>query len=70
MNEVVKHISIVWPYNTYLKGIFKTAIRPTTTLYGIEFWAIKKHHVHEMNVAKMRMLRCICENIGKDRSQN
>ena len=37
--------------------IYKTAIRPTMT-YGAECWPIKKQHMHKMDVAKMRMMRC------------
>ena len=36
-------------------------------VYGTECWAVKKQHIHNMSVAKMRILRWINEihkNIG------
>ena len=40
-----------------LKGKFcRTVIRPTM-LYGVECWPMKRRHVQQISVAKMRMLR-------------
>jgi len=42
-----------------LKGeLYKTAIHPAM-IYSTEFWNVNMQHIHEMIVAKMRMLRCI-----------
>ena len=39
-----------------LKGKFYKITR-LAMLYGTKCWAIKKHHIHKMNVTEMRMLR-------------
>ena len=53
-----------------LKGKFyRTAIRPAM-LYGVECWPTKIHHVQQLSVAEMRMLRWICGHTRMDRVQN
>ena len=39
-------------------------------LYGIEYWTVKKQHIHRMSVVEMKMLRWIRENNRKDKLQN
>jgi hypothetical protein len=49
-----------------LKGKFyRTVIRPTM-LYGAECWPTKRRHVQQLSVAKMHMLRWICDHIRRD----
>jgi len=49
------------------KGKFyRTAIR-SVLLYGIECWAIRRHHAYKMSVAEMRMLRWIYGNTRRDK---
>lgn len=49
-----------------LKGRFyKISMRPIM-LYHIEYWAMKKQHIHKISVAKLRMLIWINGNIRKD----
>jgi hypothetical protein len=53
-----------------LKGKFyRTVIRPAL-LYGAECWLTKRQHVHQLNVAEMRMLRWICGHIRRYRVRN
>ena len=53
-----------------LKGKFyKTAIRPIL-LYGSKCWAIKYQHERKTSVAKMRMLRWMCDHTRKDKIRN
>ena len=40
---------------------YKTTLQ-LAMLYDIEYWAIKKQHIHKMSIAKKRMLRQISEN--------
>jgi len=54
----------------YLKGKFyRTAIRPAL-LYSTEYWAIKRHHVHKMSIAEMRMRRWMRCNTRRDKVRN
>ena len=39
-------------------------------LYGIECWAIKRHHAQKLSVAEMRMLRWMCGNTRRDKVRN
>lgn len=39
-------------------------------LYGTEYWPIKKQQVSKMNVAEMRMLRCMCGKTRRDMVRN
>jgi hypothetical protein len=49
-----------------LKGKFyRTAIRPTM-LYGVECWPTKIHHVQQLSVTEIRMLRWICSHTRMD----
>ena len=51
----------------WLKGKFYlTAIR-LALLYGIEYWAIKRHHAQKMSVAEMCMLHWMCGNTQRDK---
>jgi hypothetical protein len=53
-----------------LKGKFyRTTIRPAM-LYGAECWPTKIHHVQQLSVAEMRMLRWICGHTRMDRVRN
>ena len=45
------------------------AIRPAM-LYGAECWPTKRRHVQQISVAKMRMLRWICDHRRRDRVRN
>ena len=55
---------------TRLKGKFYwTAIRLAMT-YGEDCWSIKKQHMHKMNVAKMGMLRWMCDKTRKNKIKN
>ena len=38
--------------------------------YGVECQAIKKQHIHKMDVAKMRILRWMSGKIKKDKIRN
>ena len=44
-------------------------IRPAM-IYGVEYWPIKKFHMHKMDVAEMRMLRWMCNKTRKDKISN
>jgi hypothetical protein len=48
---------------------YRTAIRPAM-LYGAECWPTKRRHVQQLSVAKMRMLRWICDHTRRDRVRN
>ena len=48
---------------------YRNTIRPAL-LYGIEYWAIKRHHAQKMSVAEMRMLRWMCSNTRRDKVRN
>jgi hypothetical protein len=48
---------------------YRTAIRPAM-MYGAECWATKEQHIQKMSVAKMRMLRWICDHTRKDQIRN
>jgi len=53
-----------------LKGKFyRTTIHPVM-LYGGECWPTKRQHVHQLSVAKMRMLRWFCGHTKRDRVRN
>jgi hypothetical protein len=39
-------------------------------LYGTEYWAVKKKHIHKISVAEIRMLRWISGSTKKDVIQN
>ena len=53
-----------------LKGKFyKKAIRPTL-LHGTGCWVNKKQHIQKISGAEMRMLRCMCGKIKKDKVRN
>jgi hypothetical protein len=39
-------------------------------LYEAECWPIKRRHIQQLSVAKMRMLRWICGHTRRDRVQN
>ena len=55
---------------TRLKGEFyRTAIRPAMTC-GLEYWPIKKQHVHKMDVTEMRTLRWMCGKTRNDKIKN
>lgn len=38
-------------------------------LYGTS-WAVTKLFVHKMSIVEMRMLKCLCDNISKDKIKN
>lgn len=48
--------------------IYKTIVR-LTILYGFKCLIVKKHQIHKVSVAKIRMLRWICEVNRKDRKR-
>lgn len=50
-----------------LKDKFYRSTIRTDMLHGVEGWAVKKKHVHEMSVAEMRMLKWMCGKTRKDR---
>lgn len=53
-----------------LKGEFHSiAIRPIM-YYGTEYWAARKHYVHKMSMAEMKILRYMYGNVRKDRIRN
>jgi hypothetical protein len=53
-----------------LKGKFyRTAIRPAM-LYGAECWPTKIHHVQQLSVAEIHMLRLIYGHTRMDRVRN
>ena len=57
-------------YRYWLKEKFyRTAIR-SVLLYGIECWAIRRHHAYKMSVAEMRMLCWMCGNTWRDKVRN
>jgi hypothetical protein len=39
-------------------------------LYGAEYWYTKRHHVQQLSVAEMHMLRWICGHTRGDRVWN
>ena len=46
--------------NVTIKGkVYRTVVRPAL-LYGAETWALKKAQEIKLEVAEMRMLRCMC----------
>ena len=48
---------------------YRTAIRPAMW-YGVECWPMKRRHVQQINIAKIRMLRWICGHTRRDRVWN
>jgi hypothetical protein len=48
---------------------YRTTIRPAM-LYGAEYWYTKRHHVQQLSVAEMHMLRWICGHTRGDRVRN
>lgn len=38
---------------------YKTVIRPAM-LYSMEYWTVRKLYVYKINVAEMRILKCLC----------
>ena len=38
--------------------------------YGVEYWPIKKQHMHKISVVEMRMLRWTRDKTRKDRIRN
>ena len=46
--------------NVKIKGkVYRTVVRPAL-MYGAETWALKKARANKLEVAEMRMLRCMC----------
>ena len=46
--------------NVTIKGkVYRTVVRPAL-MYGAETWALKKAQEIKLEVAEMRMLRCMC----------
>ncbi|XP_076935815.1 uncharacterized protein LOC143602666 [Bidens hawaiensis] len=57
-------------FPTKLKGKFyRVAIKPAM-LYGTDCWAIKKTHMHKLEVTEMRMLRWMCRQTMLDQIRN
>jgi hypothetical protein len=52
-----------------LKGKFYRTVIRLTMLYGTEYWPTKKRHVQQLSAAEMRILRWICDNTRRDRSE-
>lgn len=48
---------------------YNTIVRPTI-LYRSECWAVKKHYIQKVCVAKIRISRKIYDVIRKDRKRN
>ncbi|PKA55174.1 hypothetical protein AXF42_Ash003811 [Apostasia shenzhenica] len=39
-------------------------------IYGAECWPANRKHTNKINIAEMRMLRCMCGYTQKDRMKN
>ena len=56
--------------NGKIKGkVYRTVVRPALT-YGADTWALKKAQERKLEVAEMRMLRCICGVTKLDNIRN
>ena len=53
-----------------IKGkVYRTVVRPAR-VYGAEIWALKKAQEKKLEVAEMRMLRCMCRVTKLDNIRN
>ena len=56
--------------NEKIKGkVYRTVVRPAL-VYGSEIWALKKAQENKLEVAEMRMLRCMCRVTKLDNIRN
>ena len=56
--------------NVKIKGkVYRTVVRPAL-MYGAETWALKKAQENKLEVAEMRMLRCMCGVTKLDKIRN
>ncbi|XP_070003743.1 uncharacterized protein [Nicotiana sylvestris] len=53
-----------------LKVKFNRVVVRSVMLYGAECWPVKNSHIQKMKVAKMRMLRWMCEHTKMDKIRN
>ena len=57
--------------NEKIKGkVYRTVVRPALVQYGAEIWALKKAQEKKLEVAEIRMLRCMCRVTKLDNIRN